>query len=186
MDSNLRLGHSLSCGCLRSEKSAETGRRGATHGQTNSLTYRTWHSMKMRCSHPGLYPDHAGRGIRVCSRWKESFEVFFQDMGERPSRRHSIGRIDNNGNYEPGNCRWELPIQQMQNRRNTISLTVGAETENLAEWSRRSGVPETTLRRRVKDGWSHERAIFQPISPKGFHRTRGHAKTEHCELQAHP
>ena len=91
-----------------------------THGRSYTPEYRTWHSMKARCS-PTATGKHRRnyyeRGIRVCQRWLNSFENFFEDMGERPSPMHSIDRIDNDGNYEPSNCRWSTPVEQIANQR---------------------------------------------------------------------
>ena len=111
----LREKRTLSCGCYRKQM---TGPRVRTHGMTKTVEYRTWFHMRERCekaTHPS-YANYGGRGIRVCERWM-SFKNFFADMGRRPSPKHSIDRIDNDGNYEPGNCRWATAKQQMSNQR---------------------------------------------------------------------
>lgn len=106
----LRNGEARSCGCIKRK-----------HGQSNTPTYRSWMRMRERCCRPGdkRYKDYGGRGIIVCDRWRNSFENFFADMGERPSSKHSIDRIDVNGNYEPGNCRWSTTVEQRHNRRDS-------------------------------------------------------------------
>jgi hypothetical protein len=84
--------------------------------------YRIWCSMKYRCNNPKAKPFYlyGGRGVKVCDRWNESFDDFIGDMGKKPSKRHSLDRIDNNGNYEPKNCRWATPDQQCANRRTSV------------------------------------------------------------------
>lgn len=90
----------------------------ASHGMTKTPEYRAWASMRQRCANPksARYDNYGGRGISVCDRW-QSFEAFFADMGPRPTSEHSIDRIDNDGNYEPGNCHWATRSEQQQNKR---------------------------------------------------------------------
>lgn len=109
-------GSTTSCGCYNKEI---VSMKQTTHGLRNSSEYNIWCHMKSRCYNTNVkrYQDWGGRGITVCDRWKNSFENFIQDMGKRPTSFHSIDRKDNNGNYEPSNCRWATKIEQSQNKR---------------------------------------------------------------------
>lgn len=113
---NLLRGTSTSCGCVRREYMSNSRK---THGQSRGATYRSWHSMIERCtrkSHPGFH-RYGGRGITVCDEWLNSFEAFLRDMGERPGPRMTLDRYPNNdGNYEPGNCRWATWKEQARNK----------------------------------------------------------------------
>lgn len=116
---NLNNGTSRSCGCLKREVASK---RFLTHGHSGTPTHGCWMAMRQRCINPNAngYAHYGARGIAVCDRWLESFENFLADMGERPSLRHSIDRYPNNdGNYEPGNCRWATKTEQMRNTRAT-------------------------------------------------------------------
>ena len=113
---NVRKGATKSCGCARREISSA---RRQTHGLSRHWIYKRWAEMNFRCTNPACdaWAYYGGRGITVCARWASSFEAFLEDMGMPPTRTHSIDRINNEGNYEPGNCRWATKAEQSQNRR---------------------------------------------------------------------
>jgi hypothetical protein len=96
----------------------------------------------------------------MCDEWRRAFRCFVQDMGRRPSLKHGIERIDNDGDYEPGNCRWTTQAEQSKNRRNNIRITIGGETRILKDWTRHFRVPYKRAWRRIRKlGWSPERAL---------------------------
>lgn len=165
---NLRRGASRSCGCLRREVWKEIGkqrrRRVRKQGESQgdrSPEYAIWSSMKARCCNPRgtQYAYYGGRGIRVCDRWLHSFKNFLSDMGRRPTPQHSIDRINNDGDYEPGNCRWATRKEQARNQRSNVRLTYNGQTLCLAEWAERLGIHRATLRSRLKTGWPIEEAV---------------------------
>lgn len=125
----------------------------------------TWQSMIARCHSPGVanYYLYGGTGISVCDRWRNDFQAFLADMGRRPTRRHSIDRIDPHGNYEPGNCRWATPTEQARNRRDTIMLTVDGVTKPMATWADETGINANAMAARLRRGWSHERIVKTPM-----------------------
>lgn len=122
-----------SCGCWHRELYIAAS---STHKMTKTPEYKSWQEMRYRCLNPDnpQYFRYGGRGITVCDRWKDSFENFVADMGERPSNQHSIDRIDNNKGYSPENCRWATRKEQCNNRRSNINLTYKGETKTLKQW----------------------------------------------------
>lgn len=116
-----------------------------------------WREMQTRCynSNRAGYHNYGGRGISVCERWrgKDGFDHFMEDMGHRPTPGHSLDRINVNGNYEPGNCRWATRSEQAGNRRAAVKITYDGVTLCLAEWAKKTGIRRTTLRSRMAAGW---------------------------------
>lgn len=156
---DLTSGNTRSCGCLRREMTAQ---KLATHGQTNSPEYRTWSKMKERVNNPSLdgYENYGGRGIRVDPEWENSFENFLDDMGPRPSAKHSIERVDNDGDYVPENCKWATQTEQVRNRRNTVRLDYCGRKVTLAELSEICGLSYMLLYKRIViSGWAIEDAL---------------------------
>ena len=156
------LGASLRSGASRScnKCSLLTG----SHGMWKSREFSIWQSMKDRCYNPNnpRYKNYGGRGILVCERWKESFKNFFDDMGK--SNGLTIDRIDVNGNYEPGNCRWTNPKIQARNRRNNKVYTYMNETLCVSEWCEKLKIPISTFHNRINRGWSIDKIVETPIN----------------------
>lgn len=123
--------------------------------------YTRWSAMKRRCnnSSDSRYSDYGGRGIKVCARWQESYEAFLADMGTPPSISHQIDRQDNQGNYEPGNCKWVTRTENGRNKRNNNVITAFGETKTLSEWAAKTGVMRETIAMRLSRGYSPEKAL---------------------------
>lgn len=132
------------------------------HGLKHSSTYSSWQAMKARCLNPKLptYKNYGGRGIKVCDRWEKSFKNFYEDMGPRPSLRHSIDRVDNSGNYTPKNCRWATREQQARNRRDTRKIFYRGAWIRLRVLADAININQATIWSRIhKLGWTAEEAI---------------------------
>ncbi len=124
--------------------------------------------MIQRCTNPrnASFKHYGGRGIRVCDKWRGSFESFFVAMGPRPTPKHSLDRRDNGGNYEPDNCRWATPEEQQRNTRKNRIVEAFGERKTMTEWSQERGVPIDTLWRRLTVWkWDPERAVSEPTRP---------------------
>lgn len=122
----------------------------------NYPEYSVWVNMRRRCRERDGYTN---RGIGVCERWENSFENFIRDMDRRPSSQHSIDREDNDGGYNPSNCRWVTSSTQSKNRRNSRLITHRGVTMNAVDWAAKVGVSKESLGYRLKAGWSLERAL---------------------------
>lgn len=138
------------------------------HDQHLIPEYRSWQAAIKRCEYKKYeqYDRYGGRGIRICDRWRNSFEAFYDDMGPRPTSRHTLDRIDNDGNYEPGNCRWATPKEQAENRRTSRLITFDGSTDTLSGWGRRLG-RNHVVAKRLRRGWSMERALTTPLRKYG-------------------
>ena len=162
LQQSLPGGNTKSCGCLRVE-------RNFVHGGYYLPEYGIWAGMKNRCCRPKSrdYEFYGGRGIIVCERWMNSFQNFYADMGSRPSKSHSLDRIDGNKNYEPSNCRWATPSEQNNNKRDNHLITFRGETLNETEWRRKLGFGVGIIRQRLKNGWSVEKSLTTPSQRRG-------------------
>ena len=165
---NLTSGGIRSCGCLKRDVPKKII-HGATRNRQITGLYSVWRTMRARCYSPSSisYPYYGFRGITVCDRWrfgessKSGYECFLADMGPRPSPQHSIDRINNNGNYEPSNCRWATDAEQACNKRTNRFVVINGERMTLRQaisnFSRRS---KGTVGSRLSRGWGLEKALF--------------------------
>jgi hypothetical protein len=156
---NLVSGNTRSCGCLRSGNPCA-----AIHGRSYSRIYRIWGGMLRRCrdTHNKSWIRYGGRGITICSRWRQ-FIFFLRDMGECPPG-FSIERIDNSNGYGPGNCKWASPKEQARNRRDNHILSFDGKRQCLQAWAEELNIHPNTLRSRLSRGWSVQDALTRPDS----------------------
>lgn len=165
----LSCGDTKSCGCLdRDVLIARNTKHGMTvRGAPRPPEYSAWCHMIGRCEDQNdkHFADYGGRGVTVCAEWRHDFLAFLRDIGPRPSGRHSVDRIDNDGNYQPGNVKWSTPVEQGRNKRNNRLIEIDGEVATLPYWSERSGVMADTIWRRIERGVSARSAVFDP--PKG-------------------
>lgn len=162
----LRNHNTVSCGCLRGEKASQRAKeRNTTHGLKNTRLYDTWHSMKARCYRETCenYPRYGGRGITVCEEWKSDFKAFYDwSMSHGYRDNLTIDRIDNDGDYEPSNCRWATQKEQANNQSSNHLLTYNGATHTIKQWSEILNISPWKLYNRVRYGWSVERTLGTP------------------------
>lgn len=155
----VRHGKILSCGCIMREHREAFGQANLRHGMSRTPTYKSWLHMVNRCTNSGrdqLWKYYGARGIKVCERWMV-FDNFFADMGERPAGT-TIDRVDVNGHYEPGNCRWATFIEQCNNRRTSRVVTFRGQSMTMAQLAKAFGIPIGTMWYRLENGWTVEDA----------------------------
>jgi hypothetical protein len=162
---HLRAGRVKACG-------ADMHRQ--QHGQTASYAktaeYTAWSNMVARCR-PGTHPHtgrYGARGITICKQWRDSFEAFFADVGKRPSPQHSLDRINNDGDYEPGNVRWATRAQQQRNTRKTIFLVFDNERLPVSVWAERLGISRSKILWRARNGYPIEQILSTDRAPRRF------------------
>lgn len=163
---DLRSGRTTSCGCGIVRAAVARSR---THGQSGTRLYRIWCAMVTRTTNPNFsrYADYGGRGIAMCPEWRDSFEAFVRDMGPTYGDDLTIDRIDVDGDYEPGNCRWATPKEQARNTRRNRHLTFQGQTKTLAEWAELLGLKPGVIADRIDEsGWPVERALTTGADPK--------------------
>lgn len=163
---NLKNGHTQSCGCRHIEIMTRHG------NSTRSITspeYVCWASMRSRCSNENnlAFPNYGGRGISVCSQWDKDFSVFLRDMGPR-TKGTSIDRIDVNGDYEPGNCRWATKKMQVNNTRVNVFLEHDGRRMTMAQWAEHLDTSVKRIAYRVEHGWP----IHMILSTQKYTRSR--------------
>lgn len=176
---NIRYNFSRSCGCMRGDSLRQ-------HGLSGSPEHVTWHGMIARCTnkdHSG-YEFYGAKGIKVCSRWLVSFEAFYVDMAPKPSPKHSLDRIDNDGGYWCGkpdcdecgplkrepNCKWSTAAAQRRNRKDNLNITYNGRTMCATDWAKEYGIGPSLFRYRIHAGWSFEEAVSKPDKGRKRHK----------------
>lgn len=157
----LKNGRTKSCGCHRVETQYQ---KLFKHGMFDTAIYRSWQAMKRRCQSPTdvNYVNYGGRGIKVFEEWND-FEAFYRDMGDTHKEGLTLDRIDVNGDYTPENCRWATMMEQGNNKRNTIFITVFGETLPISEVARKYNMNRNTLYQRIRRGMTPEAAVMMPV-----------------------
>lgn len=160
--SQLKNGHTKSCGCFNKMVISKLNK---THGMAKTSIYSIYRNMINRCYNKKVkcYKNYGGRGIKVCQRWLDGFENFYEDMGPRPSDKHSIDRIDNNGDYCLENCRWTTAQEQGNNRRNNRIVIYDNEEFTLTDLANKFNIDVKILHERLGYGWSIEKSVTTPI-----------------------
>lgn len=136
----------------------------ARRGQ-KTKEYHIWRGIIARCENPNNknFHQYGGRGISICKEWRNDFTKFLKDVGKKPTPKHTIDRVDSNGNYEPNNCKWSTWKEQQNNKRSNKMLTLNGKSLTVSQWAEQLGVKQGTLYMRVHRGWSDEKILTQKI-----------------------
>lgn len=170
MSNNLIRNHTRSCGCLQKEK-VFGGRK--THGLSKTRLYRIFNKIRDRCYNPNnpKYNKYGGRGITICDEWLNDFRNFYKwSMANGYKENLTIDRIDGNKGYSPENCRWVDQEEQQNNRSNNHLITYKGETKTLAQWAKELNIKESTIRSRIRYGWSIDKIFETPINNNAVNR----------------
>lgn len=156
----LRKGHTKSCGCWTNNFISEANTK---HGMKGSGTYTSWSAMVQRCTNPNNpnWKHYGGRGITVCDEWL-NFEIFYEDMGERPVGL-KLDRKDNEKGYYKENCQWATQTEQVRNRRNRKEFTVHGFTGSVSELGLKFGIDSSVIKSRLSRDWDVEKAFITPL-----------------------
>lgn len=179
----LAYGSKKSCGCLAAERAATYK---YTKGERRHELFQTWRTMVRRCHSPKLpkYKAYGAKGIVVCDAWREDFWQFVKDVGERPSSQHSLDRINNEGNYEPGNVRWATSLEQQTNRtsqRAPYVVTIGGKTKTLYSLCKASGVSRDAVVKDIRRGVPADEAFVAALLRKKLYAAHGPQAAEDYE-----
>jgi len=165
----VRHGDTKDCGCKRGKRISESKKK---YSFSDKLK-RTYNSIIQRCTNPKQksFKYYGGKNppIKVCERWLDSMEHFAEDMGDPPTDKHTIERLDSNGDYEPDNCIWALRVQQSRNKSDNVNLTWNGHTKTAAEWSAQTGIDVKTIYARHKRGWDANRIFTTPVKKQRKH-----------------
>ena len=164
---HLGYGTTKSCGCLKIKKTIERAKK---HGKSESKAYAAHANMIQRCENPKSngYKNYGGRGIKVCKRWHK-FELFYKDMGDPPTKNHTLDRINNEADYCPSNCQWATWSQQAKNKRSNNMLTCNGVTKCVTQWSKDLGITTASMYKRLKT-WPLEKALTKPARKGNWYR----------------
>lgn len=154
----LRKGYKNMCDVCRIEN-IRLGK--ISHNMSTTNTYKSWIGMKDRVTNKNHihYKNYGGRGITIYEKWINSFENFYKDVGDRPSLKHTLDRIDNDGNYEPGNVKWSTKKEQMRNRRNTIFLSYEGVVKSIDDWCEQLNIKKHLVYSKIRSGWDKEKIL---------------------------
>lgn len=162
---HLRSGHTRSCGCISKEIIRQAEHK-PKHGLIKTRIYKIWNGIRNRTNiktaNKEMYKNYSGRGIKICDEWKEFINFYNWSMANGYKENLTIDRIDNNGDYEPSNCRWTTWKKQQNNKRNNVIIEFNNEKHTLEEWNDKKGFTKGLIRNRLRRGWSIERALNTP------------------------
>ncbi len=160
----LKSGGSKSCGCYGKDRSLIELPE-YTEEEAFKKAKSVYKHMKQRCYNLNKtrFSDYGGRGIKICDRWLESFENFYEDMGTPPTNLHQLDRVDNEGDYSPDNCKWSTPSENNRNKRDSHMLTYNGVTQCVTAWADELNIDASTLFNRIARGWDDEKVITTPL-----------------------